>query len=144
MEITLRNLLSHLATIKRLFGFGHNTRVFNPVPLAHTDGPVLGPLPALATGGSLFRPEPFDVSDVDGWLAGIARHGATHMAINPTVFRLIERCATRDDCFGQAGFRGVLSSASLLRQEQWMRLETRFRTKIWNLYGLTETVTTAL
>jgi long-chain acyl-CoA synthetase len=144
VEITRGNLLSHLATIKRLFGFGRDTRVFNPVPLAHTDGLVLGPLLALATGGSVIRPEPLNVSDVDGWLAGIVRHGAMHMVTKPTVRSLIEHFATRDDCFGQAGFRGILSSASLLRQEHWLRLETRFRTQIWNLYGLTETVTTAL
>jgi acyl-CoA synthetase (AMP-forming)/AMP-acid ligase II/acyl carrier protein len=37
-----------------------------------------------------------------------------------------------------------LSSGSLLRPELWLRFEERFHTQIWNLYGLTETVTSVL
>jgi acyl-CoA synthetase (AMP-forming)/AMP-acid ligase II/acyl carrier protein len=144
VEITVGNLLSHLATLRRLFGFDRSTRVFNPVPLAHTDGLVLGPLLALASGGSLIRPGPFDATDVQGWLAGLRRHGATHMVTNPTVLNLIERFATDDHCFRYPEFRGIICSASLLSGDQWARFETRFGTQIWNLYGLTETVTTAL
>jgi acyl-CoA synthetase (AMP-forming)/AMP-acid ligase II/acyl carrier protein len=144
VEITLANLLAHLETIRRLFGFGPSTRVFNPVPISHTDGIVLGPLLAMATGGSVIRPGPFDVSDVETWLGGIRRHGATHMVTNPTVLSLIERLGAHNDYFGETGFKGIVSSASQLSKERWERFERRFGTELWNLYGLTETVTTAL
>jgi acyl-CoA synthetase (AMP-forming)/AMP-acid ligase II/acyl carrier protein len=144
VEITLANLLAHLETIRRLFDFGPSTRVFNPVPISHTDGIVLGPLLAMATGGSVIRPGPFDVGDVETWLGGIRRHGATHMVTNPTVLSLIERLGARNDYFIGAGFKGIVSSASQLSRERWERFEQRFGTELWNLYGLTETVTTAL
>jgi acyl-coenzyme A synthetase/AMP-(fatty) acid ligase len=66
------------------------------------------------------------------------------MVTNPTVLSLIERLGARNDYFGGAGFKGIVSSASQLSRERWERFEQRFGTELWNLYGLTETVTTAL
>lgn len=144
VEITRGNLCSHLDTLIRLFGFDQNARIFNPTPIAHTDGLIFGLLLTMATGGTVIRPGPMRVSELDAWL-GMARiHGATHMVTNPTVLSIIDRAATRTDYFSFKGFRGILCSASNLRPDLWQRFETRFHTQLWNLYGLTETVTTAL
>lgn len=144
VQITWTNLSAHLATLVRLFGFGPGSRVFNPTPIAHTDGLVFGPLLAMATGGTVLRPAPFRVAGIDDWLAGIAAMGATHVVTNPTVLALVDRYATGDAAFRAPGFRGVICSASVLRPDLWDRLEARFGITLWNLYGLTETVTSAL
>ena len=66
------------------------------------------------------------------------------MMTNPTVLSIVDRACGRTDYFSFAGFQGILCSGSNLRPELWHRFEQRFHTEIWNLYGLTETVTTAL
>lgn len=144
VEITRGNLFSHLRTLVRLFGFGPDTRLFNPTPLSHTDGLVFGPLMAAAAGGCVIRPGPLNVTELDNWLGMIRTCSATHMVSNPTVLGLIDRASAGADHFGTGAFKGIISSASHLRSEQWERLEKRFGTQIWNLYGLTETVTSAL
>ena len=144
VEITRDNLCSHLETLIRLYGFDQTTRIFNPTPIAHTDGLIFGPIMAVATGGTMIRPGPMRLSELDEW-QGMARlHGATHMMTNPTVLSIVDRACDRTDYFSFAGFQGILCSGSNLRPELWHRFEQRFHTEIWNLYGLTETVTTAL
>lgn len=144
VEITRGNLCSHLDTLARLYGFDRNTRVFNPTPLAHTDGLIFGSLLTMATGGTVIRPGALRLAEFADWISLAREHGATYMMTNPTVLSLIDRVAERDDYFSFPGFKGVLCGGSQLRPELWLHFEKRFRTEIWNLYGLTETVTTAL
>lgn len=144
VEITRGNLCSHLDTLIRLFGFDQNTRIFNPTPIAHTDGLIFGPLLTMATGGTMIRPGPMRLSELEDWLDMAGRHGATHMMTNPTVLSIIDRTCSRTDYFSSTSFQGIICSGSNLRPELWHRFEQRFHTEIWNLYGLTETVTTAL
>lgn len=144
VEITRGNLCSHIDTLTRLFDFGTGTRIFNPTPLAHTDGLIFGSMLPMAIGGAVIRPGPMQMHNFEDWIGLAQRSSSTHMVTNPTVLSLIDRTATRDDYFTFDGFRGILSSGSLLRADLWLRLEQRFGTEIWNLYGLSETVTTAL
>ena len=144
VKITRRNLCSHLDTLIRLFGFSEATRIFNPTPVAHTDGLIFGPLLAMATGGAVIRPGPMRIAEFESWISLAQSAGATHMMTNPTVLSLIDRTADRIDYFAFEGFRGILSGGSQLRRALWERFEERFQTQIWNLYGLTETVTTVL
>lgn len=144
VEITRGNLFSHLDTLIRLFGFDAGTRIFNPTPMSHTDGLIFGLMLALATGGSVVRPGPLDLAGLEPWIGMLREQEATHMVTNPTVLHLIDRSCRHDDPFRSARFRGIISSASHLRAAFWHRFEARFGTRIWNLYGLTETVTSAL
>lgn len=144
VEITRENLCSHLDTLIRLFSFDRGSRIFNPTPIAHTDGLIFGSLLPMASGGTVIRPGPMRLSEFEDWVNLAQRHHATHAMTNPTVLSLITRAATRDDYFTFEGFRGFLCGGSLLRPDLWLRFEDRFRTEIWNLYGLSETVTTAL
>jgi acyl-CoA synthetase (AMP-forming)/AMP-acid ligase II/acyl carrier protein len=144
VEITRGNLCSHIDTLIRLFDFRHETRIFNPTPIAHTDGLIFGSLLTMATGGAVIRPGPLRLPEFAEWIGLMRRHNATHMMTNPTVLSLINRIAERDDYFSFDGFKGVLSGGSQLRRDLWLRFEDRFKTEIWNLYGLTETVTTVL
>lgn len=144
VEITRRNLFSHLNTLVRLFGFDSRSRVYNPTPVSHTDGLIFGPLLAVATGGTFIRPGPLNLAELDGWIGMLRKHRATHMVTNPTVLSLLDRSCDVGMHFGGEDFRGIISSASLLRPELWRRFEERSGTQLWNLYGLTETVTSAL
>ena len=144
VEITRGNLCSHLDTLIRLFDFNVSSRIFNPTPITHTDGLIFGPILAMAIGGTMIRPGPMHLSELEEWLGMAKLHGATHMVTNPTVLSIIDRACERTDYFDFAGFRGIISSGSNLQPLLWHRFEERFQTEIWNLYGLTETVTTAL
>lgn len=144
VEITHGNLSSHIETLARLFGFGSETRILNPTPIAHTDGLIFGSVLTMFTGGTVIRPGPMRVPEFETWIGMARKYSANYMMTNPTVLNLIERIAQRDDYFVFDGFKGVLSGGSQLRREAWLHFEERFHTEIWNLYGLTETVTTAL
>ncbi|WP_395689435.1 AMP-binding protein [Aestuariivirga sp.] len=144
VEITRYNLASHLGTLTRLFHFNSDTRVFIPTPLSHTDGLIFGLMLTVSTGGSTIRPGAPDLSDFENWIGMITKYSATHMVTNPTVLSLIDRTAASNNCFRTDLFKGILSSASLLRPKLWNHFEERFGVKIYNLYGLTETVTSAL
>lgn len=139
--ITWRNLTSHLATLARVLRVDGASRICNPTPISHTDGLVMGPLLAAVTGAAVIRPGPFLVGDIERWLEDVARNRPTHVVTNPTTIALIERYARRDDYFPKAL---LVSSASHLRGELWEKVERRFEVEVVNLYGLTETVTTAL
>ncbi|MEL6481050.1 MAG: class I adenylate-forming enzyme family protein, partial [Pseudomonadota bacterium] len=143
VEICRASLAAHLATLVRVFSYGAGTRIFNATPLAHTDGIVQGPLLALASGGTVLRPGPFALEQLDSWLNRVRSMGATHMISNPTILDLIDRHAPNDDYFDSPDFQGVVSSASILRPALWERFEQRFSTRLFNLYGMTETVANA-
>lgn len=144
VEITRENLCSHLDTLIRLFDVAPSTRIFNPTPLAHTDGLIFGALLPMVKGATVIRPGPLRLSEMADWLGLMRQHKATHMMTNPTVLSIIERTAEGNDQFQFDGFKGILCGGSLLRADLWNRFEQRFNTQIWNLYGLSETVTTAL
>ena len=143
VQISRRNLLSHLSTLGRLFGYAPSSRIFNATPLAHTDGLVQGPLLAAAHGAGLIRPGPFTVADIENWLNAINRLGTTHVITTPTALALIARYAAHDDYFDGSGFVGILSSGAILSEDLWQRIEDRFRCDVFNLYGMTETVANA-
>ncbi|MEM7498309.1 MAG: AMP-binding protein [Pseudomonadota bacterium] len=143
VEITRRNIEAHLETLVRVFEHGPDSRIFNATPLGHTDGLVQGPLLAFAAGGAVLRPGRFALAALEDWLNRISAIGATHMITNPAVLGFIDRFAAHDDYFEPAGFDGVVSSAAILRPDLWERFETRFRTRIFNIYGMTETVANA-
>lgn len=142
--ISQRNLLSQLATLCRLFGYNRESRIFNAMMLSHADGLVQGPVLAIANGCALIRPEAFSVPDMEKWLDSVRAHSATHFLTVPTVYSLIDRYAAHDDYFKGRECRYLFSVAAKLDTAMWRRLEARFDRKIWNQYGLTETVTSGL
>jgi long-chain acyl-CoA synthetase len=136
-------LMAQLETLTRLFSYDQRSRLFNATPLAHTDGLVQGPLLAAANGACLLRPGPFSLTHLEEWLDSLGRLGATHFITNPTVLGLIDRYASHDDYFKAEDFFGILSSASILRPQLWDRFEQKFDCRIYNTYGMTETVANA-
>ncbi len=142
--ITQRNLFAHLETLSRLFNYDTDSRIFNGMVLAHGDGLVQGPLLALANGCALIRPAAYSAAKLEDWLNSVRAFRATHVLSVPTVYAFIDRYAAHDDYFDDAECRCLISVAAKLDQDLWRRLETRFGRPVFNQYGLTETVASAL
>ena len=143
VEITHGALKAHMDTLTRLFEYGGGSCIANPTPLSHTDGLTQGLLLAVSNGARLLRPGRFTLDDLESWLDQFARHGATHLITNPTVIAFIQQFALHSDYFRHDGFKAVISSASILHEELWSAFEHRFNCRLFNLYGMTETVANA-
>lgn len=144
VTITRDNLLANLATLSRLFGCDQHIRIFNDMVLAHADGMIQGPLLALANGATVIRAGGFSIHGMEPWLDRIGETRATHVVTVPTVWALIDRYAARDDYFSGPECRYLMSVAAKLDTSLWRRIETRFERPLYNEYGLTETVASAL
>ena len=142
--ITHRNLFSHLDTLSRLFSYDRDSRIFNGMVLAHGDGLVQGPLLALANTCALIRPAPYSAAKLEDWLNSVRAFRATHVLSVPTIYAFIDRYAAHDDYFESDECRYLISVAAKLDEALWRRLETRFGRPVFNQYGLTETVASAL
>lgn len=142
--ISHRNLFSHLATLSRVFAYDESSGIFNGMVLAHADGLVQGPLLALACGCRTIRPPAFSAQSLERHLNLVRAKQATHFLTVPTVYRLIDRYARHADYFEAEEFVALISVAAKLDSDLWHRLEDRFRRPVYNVYGLTETVTSAL
>jgi len=138
------NVLANLTTISRLFGYDARSRIFNDMILAHGDGLVQGPLLALANRCALIRSGGYTVSGAEDWLRRVKQQRATHVITVPTVWALIDRYSARDDYFDAPDCQALISVAARLDPNLWSRLETRFGRPVFNQYGLTETVASAL
>lgn len=145
VEITHGNLFAHVATLNRVYGYDSNARILNQLPLHHTDGLVEGPMCALLSGATLYRPGPFSIQQLGTLADWIYRHRVTHLVTVPTVLALIERLGDADqDMFRTGDFRFIVSLAGYLDEGLWRRFEDRFGVRVVNVYGLTETVSGSL
>ncbi len=144
VKVTRRNLLANLTTLRRLFGCGRQSRIFNDMVLAHADGMIQGPILALASGCAVIRSGGFSVPGMETWLNRVRHEHASHVITVPTVWSMIDRFGQHDDYFDAPECRCLMSVAARLDAGLWSRLETRFRRPLFNQYGLTETVASAL
>ncbi len=142
--VTHRNLFAQLETISRVFSYGKSSAIFNGLFLAHADGLIQGPLLTAINGSRLIRPPAFSLHTLERHLNLIREKRATHFVTVPTIYRFIDRYAQRDDYFEFPEFTALVSVAAKLDNPLWQRLEDRFGRPVYNMYGLTETVTSAL
>jgi len=142
--VTRHNLLAQLTTLSRLFACTSQTRLFNDMVLAHGDGLVQGPLLALANGSTLIRSGGFTVSGMEDWLNRVRQERATHVITVPTIWSMVDRYAQHDDYFDAPECSHLMSVADRLDPGLWRRIEARFKRPVFNQYGLTETVASAL
>ena len=144
VEVTRGNLFANLATLSRLFGCDGNSRLFNDMILAHADGMVQGPLLALSNSCAVIRSGGFQIANIESWLERIRKERATHVITVPTIWAIIHAYARHDDYFDAAECQWLISVAAKLPDELWRSLEGRFNRPVFNQYGLTETVASAL
>lgn len=138
------NVLANLATLSRLFSYSPASRIYNDMILAHGDGLVQGPLLSVVNGCALIRQGGYSLPSQEAWLNGVRATRATHVITVPTVWAMIDRYAAHDDYFDAPECVALLSVAARLDADLWQRLENRFKRPVFNQYGLTETVASAL
>lgn len=144
VQVTRGNLFANLATQTRVFGYDNQSRIFNDMILAHADGMIQGPVQALAAGCAVIRSGGFSLPAIKTWLGRVRAERATHVITVPTVWAMVDQYAVHDDYFDAPECGALLSVAARLPDDLWRRLETRFARPVFNQYGLTETVVTAL
>ncbi|MEH6466925.1 MAG: AMP-binding protein, partial [Porticoccus sp.] len=140
VQLTYRNLLTHLQTLTDVFNYSVGSRILNNMMLAHADGLIQGPMLALYNGCALYRPCSMDVQHLETFLNTVYRERITHMLTVPTILSFMDRLASHDDYFHGGDFGHLISVAGTLDTGLWQRLEQRFSVRISNIYGLTETV----
>jgi long-chain acyl-CoA synthetase len=145
VEITHRSLAAQMRTFVSQYGLREQTRLLNVLPLHHTDGLTQGVTVTLAAGATLFRRIAFRVDLLPQLLDTVRSDRITHLVTVPSVLALIANLGEDFlDCFLTEEFRFIISTAAYLDENLWRRFEEKFRTKIVNVYGLTETVCEAL
>lgn len=142
--IATKNLSANLDTLSRVFQYDAQSRIFNDMALAHTDGMTQGPLLAAWNGATLIRAGGFDLTRIEDWLGAIPRFGATHVLTVPTVWAMIENYAAHDDYFDAPACKMMITGAAKMPLPLWDKLEARFKRPLVNHYGLSETVACAL
>lgn len=145
VRISHRNLFAHLATLSRQFDYSPDSRILNVLPLDHTDGLVQGPMVAFFNGATVYRPLRFSIQNLGRLLDSVYTHRITHFVAVPTILSLIHKLGSGyEDSFSTSDFRFVISAAAYLEPALWESFESRFKTRVANVYGLTETVTGGL
>jgi long-chain acyl-CoA synthetase len=145
VEITHRNLFAQMQTFIRHYQLNDRSRLMNMLPLHHTDGLTHGAFVSLLAGMTLFRPWKFSVDVLPKMLDGIYKHRITHVITVPSVLSLIASLGNEYvDCFATPDLKFVISTAAYLDEQLWRHFEDRYRVRIVNVYGLTETVCESL
>lgn len=145
VRISHSALFHHLGTLSRQFGFDEGSRILNILPLNHVDGLVQGPLAAFFNCAAVYRPFEFSIQRLENLVDIIYRERITHFVAVPTILSLINRLGQGyEDGFSTGDLRFVISTAAYLEKNLWESFEKRFRVRVANVYGLTETVTGGL
>jgi len=145
VEITHRNLHAQMQTFIRHYGLTEQSRLMNLLPLHHTDGLTHGAFVSLLAGMTLYRPWRFSVDVLPKVLDGIYKHRITHLITVPSVLSLIASLGDDYlDSFTTPDLNFVISTAAHLDENLWRGFEQRYRVRIVNVYGLTESVCESL
>lgn len=145
VEIQFSALLSQVATLKQQYSLDTNSRFLNTLPLHHVDGLIQGPILAWFNGTRVYRPCNFSTQHLSNYLISIYRERITHLIAVPTMLSLIHRLGLEwAENFNSQDFKLVVSCAGHLELSLWESFEKDFNVKVVNMYGLTETVTSAL
>ncbi|ALD21315.1 AMP-binding protein [Hymenobacter sp. DG25A] len=141
VQITHRNLFSHLQTLTNVYGFDADTRLMNILLLYHADGIIQGPILAGYNAAVCIRPLRFDLSNIGALLDSVYKYRVTHLIAVPAMLALIQRFSDGyEDSFRTPDFRFIISVSSHLEEALWGAFAVRFGVRLVNVYGLTETV----
>ena len=145
VEIQYSALLSQLTTLKNQYKLDKSSRILNVLPLHHVDGLIQGPFMSWYTGSTLYRPCDFSAQNLSNFLNSIYRERITHLISVPTMLSLIYRLGQEwRENFESPDLKFVVSCAGHLETSLWQSFEKDFSVRVVNMYGLTETVTSAL
>lgn len=144
--ITHRNLLVHMESLSRIYQLDSGFRMLNNLNLYHTDGITQGITLTIYTGGTLVRPlEKFEIPTIADLFHHIYKSRITHFIVSPTILSLMLKLSDGyEDSFDTPDFEFIISSSATLEINLWKRFEQTFKTRIVNVFGLTETVSGSL
>lgn len=143
--ITHTNLFTHLQTLSNVYGLNENANILNILNLYHADGMIQGPVLALYNQATIFRPFKFNISEIGELFLSIYRLRISHLFLVPAIISLMDKFSeSYEDSFQTDDFRFVISVSSHIEEPLWNRFSEKFKTRIVNVYGLTETVAGSL
>lgn len=139
--LTHGNVLVHLETLSKQYELNESSIISNILPFYHVDGLIQGPFLTMYNLISLSRPFAFEVQKIEDLLHSIYKYKVTHFFSVPTILALIDQFGEGlEDSFETADFKYVISVAGYLEEELWMNFMEKFKVRVVNVYGLTETV----
>jgi long-chain acyl-CoA synthetase len=139
--ISHRALFAHLETLSRTYGYSEKSRILNTLMLSHADGMIQGPMIAFFNAAGLFRPVKFEITTMERLLDSVFQQRITHMIAVPTMLSLMVRLSEhQDEAFEGGDFQLLVSCGAALEPSLWEAFEAKFKVRIINVYGLTETV----
>ncbi|WP_438951513.1 AMP-binding protein [Porticoccus sp.] len=145
VRISCRALLAQMAVFISRYGLTADDRLLNGLPLSHADGFIQGPLLAWASGSMVCRPPVFSANTVQAVMDSIYRERITHMIAVPTMLSLMLRLgADFAENLRSPELRMLVCTAGHLEQALWDKFEAVFGVAVLNMYGLSETVSSAL
>jgi crotonobetaine/carnitine-CoA ligase len=134
-------VISHKASliqgisIAMLFGMLPTDRTCVVLPLFHVNGQYVGFMPTLTVGGTIVLIEQYSATRF--W-SQVRRHDCTLMSIVPMQLRtMLAQPPSDDDRRHQVRFSFY---ALLTTDEEWDQFESRFGIKLYEGYGLSETL----
>jgi long-chain acyl-CoA synthetase len=135
------NLSAQLEAFDQVYDYDADSRILNPLPLHFTDGMLHGPIIAFVSGAALYRPARFDFRAIEALVHSIYRDRITHFIVVPALLSILDRLGDAfADAFEGGDFRYIRSSGDLLPESLWRAIETRFKVRVVNTYGMSETV----
>lgn len=141
VRMSYRALFSHMESLAKVYDLNPESRLYNNLMLSHSDGMTQGPIQALFSKLTLYRPFPFSIQRIEDSFDVVYREKVTHWLMVPTMIALIYQFKQNDlDVLDHQDFRYVISCGGMLEAKIWQDFEDRFKTMIINGYGLTETI----
>lgn len=139
--ISQQNLLVHLQTLSSHYHISDKSNLLNILKLYHADGVIQGPVLAGYNTCTWHRPLEFEIPKIPDLLDSIYKDRITHAVMVPTILYLLHKFGEDyEDSFETEDFQCVISVSSHIELALWESFEQRFKTRIVNVYGLTETV----
>ena len=137
VPLTRGNLIAQASTMTKRFELDGTCRVLNLMPITHVDGLLTGILVTFWSGCTMLRLDPFTIPRLPIVMDAIYKHRATHAILVPTLMSLMLRDEERTkEAFESDDFRYVVSTASTLTPELWLRFEEVTGKPVANMYGM--------
>ncbi|MEH6604218.1 MAG: AMP-binding protein [Pseudomonadales bacterium] len=145
VELEQGALLSQMQALQIQYQLDENSQILNTLPLHHADGLLQGPLLAWFCGVTVYRPMAFSAQYLEQYLDSLYSYRISHLIAVPTMLALIHRLGGEwKENFDNPDLRFVVSCAGHLERDLWESFEEDFQVRVVNMYGLSETGTSAL
>jgi len=145
VRISHKALSSQLDVLVSQYSLNSDSRILNSLPLHHVDGLLQGPILSWFIGCSSFRRVRFDPLNIQDYLDDLYQADVTHWITVPSMLSIVNRLAeSPENVFASSSFSMISSSGEHLPEKLWQEFEDKFRVTIANIYGLSETGTSAL